>query len=65
MDGPERCTVILGPAEDAHSILKQKKARREQQHQHSVKVWTVTQISYTRVVIDLSIQAQPLFFCFL
>lgn len=28
---------VEGPAEDAHSILKQKKARREQQHQHSVK----------------------------
>lgn len=41
--GPECCIVIAGPAEDAHSKSKQEKARREQQHQHSAKVWTVTQ----------------------
>lgn len=39
--GPELCTVITDPAEDAHSRFKQEKARTEQQHQHSVKVWTV------------------------
>lgn len=41
--GPERCTVNAGPAEDARSNSEQEKARREQQHQHSVKVGIVAQ----------------------
>lgn len=34
---------IAGPAEDAHSRFKQENARRDQQHQHSIKVWTLIQ----------------------
>lgn len=42
--GPQCFIVIAGPAEDPHSRVKLERARKEQQHQHSFKVCTVTRI---------------------